>query len=69
MTFHDDNKYFLKAFIEKLGGTYYGTDQDSYEGPDHMIVFCYNSSSDWDEFIQNLKDHCNSILEQCTGTN
>jgi len=66
----------LKAFIDELGGNWPsvpddeisqsgGVREDHFEGPDAFIVWTYNNASTWDEFIENVKDHCKSIIEIC----
>jgi len=76
MTQQDHHLPDLKAFIAGLGGSWpsvtddeiswsSGVREDHFEGPDAFIVFCYNTSSTWPEFIQNVKNHCKEILEQC----
>jgi hypothetical protein len=77
MTHQDYHLPDLKAFIAGLGGTWPSTpddelswtggiDENHFEGPDVFIVWTYNNSSTWPEFIQNVRNHCNEILDQCT---
>jgi hypothetical protein len=76
MTQQDHHLPDLKAFIAGLGGNWpsvpdhelswsSGVRETYFEGPDVFIVWTYNCSSDWAEFIQNVRNHCESIIEQC----
>lgn len=67
MTFHEQNKHRLKAFLEGIGAEYnhdFPYTPDKYEGSEHLVVWAYANSSDWDGFINLLKSHTNDIIRE-----